>query len=81
MIDTGDLVRIKHTRDQWLVCCVHDAVVYLNWPGNRTVRLDDIELVRSASTAERHLMLTALAQSSGAGHRPRCARERLGNAS
>ena len=77
MIDTGDQVRNKLTGDKWLVCCVHPPIVYLNCSGNPAVRMDDVELIKSATDTERHSLLKVLADSSGTGHRPACARQRL----
>ncbi len=77
MIDTGDLVLLKSTGEKWLVCCVHEGVVWLNQPGLSTVRLDDLKLLEAATEAQRRALLTTLADSSGKGHRPTCARERL----
>lgn len=76
-MDTADLIRVKHTGEQWLVACTHGSIVYLNWPGNRTLRRDDVELVQAATATERHALLEALASSSGTSHSPTCARARL----
>jgi hypothetical protein len=76
-IDTGDLVRDKRSGELWNVACVHDYVVFLCRPGDDAVRIDDVHLERQATPEQRQGLLTALAGSSGNGHRPRCARDRL----
>lgn len=77
MIDTADRVRVVSTGEFWTVACVHGAVVHLCWPGHRTLRLDDVELVREATPEQRHQLLRTLASAEARGHRNTCARERL----
>lgn len=78
MPDTGDIIRHKITGDRYLVACCHPPIVYpIGWPST-PLRLDDVELVHEATDAERSMHIEALSQSTGNGHRPRCARARLG---
>lgn len=76
-MDTGDIIRHKRTRETFWVACCHPPIVYpIGWPST-PLRLDDVELIAEATDAERAMHIEALSQSTGAGHRPRCARERL----
>lgn len=78
MIDTGDTVRRKLGGPIEIVACCHPPIAYLIGYPPTPVRLDDIELIESATPEKRHATMVMLAQSSGQGHRPRCARERMG---
>lgn len=74
-IDTADT--IIHDGAFLVVSCVHDGRVHtLGWP-DVTIPVERCTLHRQASDDERLMLLRQLAGSSGAGHRPRCARERL----
>lgn len=76
-MDTGDLIRHKHTGDLHLVACVHPPHVYpIGWPSS-PFRLDDVVLIAEALPDDRRMQIEALAASTGDGHRPKCARERL----
>ena len=77
-MNTGDRVRHKITRDKSIVCCVHPPIAYLIGYPPTPVRLDDLELIEEATDTARQALLEDVAKSSGNGHRPRCARERLG---
>ena len=77
MIDTADTVRHQQTGEIFTVACVHgDYVHTIGWP-EKSIRLADLTLVESATDTARQAMIEDLARSTGMGHRPRCARERL----
>ena len=80
MIDTGDWVRHKITREKSRVACVHAPIAYLCGHPPVPVRLDDLELLEESTQTDRHALLEDLARGTGNGHRPRCARERLAGA-
>lgn len=76
-MDAGDTVRMKSTRDIYVVACRHGSLVYLCSATPQSCYADEIVLEKEATPAERENTLRALAAGSGTGHRPQCARERL----
>ena len=79
MIDTADL--IEHKGRQYVVACVHTDFLYVMGHPERRFGIDEITLVKSADETERAYLNHLLAQSSGSGHRPVCARVRVGSPS
>lgn len=77
MIDTGDIIRDKATRLTHMVACVHEPILHTAGFPELRLRLIDVEFVSGATQKQREDQLDALAHSSGTGHRPECARERL----
>ena len=76
-MDTGDKVRRKISGVYEIVSCVHPPIVYLIGYPPTPVRLDELELIEEATDTARQALLEDIAKSSGNGHRPRCARERI----
>lgn len=74
-LDTGDIV--MHDALVRMVCCSHDGYVRLAGHPDVPVHESKLHLVKAATDDERVAQLRVLAASTGTGHRPACARERL----
>lgn len=77
-MDTGDEILHKPSRERHMVACVHPPWLHTAGFPELRLLLIDCTLVREATAEERHAHLSGMAASSGTGHRPVCARERLG---
>lgn len=73
---TADLIR--HGNDLYTVACCHDDVIHTCGYPERTLRVDQCELVHEASLDDRLDLLRKMAAAGGNGHRPACARRQLG---
>jgi hypothetical protein len=76
-MDTGDTIRHKTDRRIEIVACVHGHTAHLIGSEHRQVHVSEWEMVREATDAERMAHLRAMALSTGKGHRPDCARQRV----
>ena len=74
-IDTADIVRYQG--EEYTVACAHITHIYLMGLAPYCVRRELCTLVTKASSAAAYALTKALAESTGDGHRPKCARERL----
>ena len=77
-MDTGDICLHKLSRERVVICCVHPPIAYVAGTP-LPVRLDDLELIEEATAERRQEQLRALASSTSTGHRPACARQRIGD--
>ena len=77
-MDTADLIRHKPTGVTYHVACVHQPWVHTMGHPEMRIRLGDCELVTAATAEQREQTIAVMAESSGTGHRPQCARERIG---
>jgi hypothetical protein len=77
MIDTGDTVFHRPTREEWLVACVvEDRLSWMGWPEG-SANVADCTLVEKASPEKRRATLEQIAACSGDDHRVRFARHIL----
>lgn len=73
-IDTADIIR--HQGEEYTVACAHITHVYVMGLAPNCFRRELCTLVTKADSSARDALIKALAESSGDGHRPKCARER-----
>ena len=73
----GDRVKHRPSGEEHVVACSHDAWLHTVGYPERRLMVESCELVEAAGEADRLAMLKAMAQSTGAGHRPACARRKL----